>query len=47
MVVELYDEESEKVITVLFEYFGLVLELVLPMDSLCQYSNYLTTVVFT
>jgi hypothetical protein len=33
MVMELYDEESEKVIAVLSEYFGLVLELVLPMDS--------------
>jgi hypothetical protein len=33
MVMELYHEESEKVIAVLSEYFGLVLELVLPMDS--------------
>jgi hypothetical protein len=30
---ELYGEESEKVIAVLSEYFVLVLELVLPADS--------------
>jgi hypothetical protein len=33
MVMELYGEESEKVIAVLSEYFVLVLELVLPADS--------------
>jgi hypothetical protein len=33
MVMERYDEGSEKVIAVLSEYFVLVLELVLQVDS--------------